>query len=83
MVVKIIINAPNIAEVIFNIVVYYHSFLGLIITNSDTFYLLKTCYRYVIFYALDAVLLLRFICKSTVFLKGQIVASKAYLLSFY
>lgn len=40
------IDASNLAEVILNIVVYYHGFLSLVITNNGIFYLLKTCHCY-------------------------------------
>ena len=77
--VKIMIDALGFAEVIFNITVYHYGFLGPVITNSSTLYPLKTCPCYVIFYI---VFLQRSICKPAALPKDQIVASKAYPLSF-
>lgn len=47
--VKVTINILSFAKVIFNIVIYYNGLSGLVITNNNIFYFLKTCYYYAIF----------------------------------
>ncbi len=39
--VKVIINTPNLAEVIINVVVYHYRVLGLIVTDQDLLFILK------------------------------------------
>lgn len=75
--VKVIINISNIGKIIFE-----YSFLNLIITNNSFSYFFKTCHFCAIFYALDAIFLLYFICKSMALSKNQIAASKTYSLNF-
>ena len=79
--VKVTINVPDVAEVILNIVVCHHGLPGLVVINSGALYPLGTCHCCAMFYALDAVFLLRLICKHAALPKSQIAASKAYLLS--
>ena len=69
-------------EALSDVVDRHHGLPGLIVTNSGALYPLKACHCCAMFYALDAVLLSRPICKPAALPKGQIAASKAYLLSF-
>lgn len=48
--VKITINTPGFAKVIFDIIIYYHCFSSLVVTNKGTFYFFQSCYYYTIFY---------------------------------
>ena len=73
------INVLDIAEVILDIVVCRHDFLGSVVTNSGTLYPLETCHCYAIFQTLDAAILPRSICKPAALPKGQIATSGAYL----
>ena len=52
------LNLAITIETLFNIVIHHYNLSGSVITNNDAFYPLITCYCYVIFYALDAILLL-------------------------
>lgn len=63
-IVKATIYISNFAEAIFNIIVHHHSLPGLIVTNSNTFYTLKTWSCYAILQMSDTPILLRFTCET-------------------
>ena len=78
----IMINAANFVDVIFDIEICHHDFLNSVIIDSGVFHLLKACYYYTIFQILEATILLHFICKLMALLKGQMITSKEFSLSF-
>ena len=51
--VKVTIDTPGFAKVIFDVVVCHHCFPGSVVTDRGAFYSLKTCYCCAIFYASD------------------------------
>ena len=77
-----LLDLAIIMEVFSDVVICYHNLPHLIIIDSDAFYLLEICHCYAIFQILDAIFLLRFICKPAALLKGQIAASGAYFQAF-
>lgn len=76
------INTFNIAKIIFNIVIYHYGLLGLVITNSNFFFYLKTWYCNNTFQMINAGILLYFIYKTSSFTKKLHNTLRAYLQIF-